>query len=694
MSNPEKPPIAEHRPEELKAHGDVRIDNWYWLRQKDDPEVPALLNAENSYTSSKMRDTEDLQKQLFEEIKARIQETDLSVPVKKGNWWYYNRTEESKQYGIHCRKPDHEGQIGPEESEVVLLDQNEIAGESEFFDLGTFDVDPTAKLLAYSVDFDGSETFEMRIRDLNTLTDLSDVIPNTQYGSAWSHDGTVLFYTREDSTKRPYQVWRHIVGTDPASDELVFQEDDERFFVGVGNSRTEDFIVISVGSSLTSEIRFVRSTTPLDSFQIIEPRKQGIEYSVSHHRGDGNDTFYVLTNEDSPNFKLMKTSATAPGRTNWEEVIAHREDVKLDGVEAFKNFVVLSERAEGNARIAVLDLATGKYSVMEQDEDVYTASTGGNAEFDTALLRFSYTSLTTPNTVYQQDLVSGERTQLKRQPVLGDFDPSLYASERLWATANDGTKVPISIVYRKDRGRNNGPALLYGYGSYEITVDPYFSSLRLSLLDRGFAFAIAHVRGGGDLGRLWYEDGKFLHKKNTFTDFIACAEHLISEGFTSSKNLVARGGSAGGLLMGAVTNLRPDLFAGIVAEVPFVDSLTTMLDPSLPLTVHEYEEWGNPEDIEYYEYMKSYAPYENVLDAAYPSMLVTAGLNDPRVSYWEPTKWVQKLREHNTGTNDILLKTEMGAGHMGPSGRYDSWKEEAFIYAFILKTAGEPAEVS
>lgn len=679
-----KPPVAPRRPHELVKHGDVRIDNWYWLRDRDNPEVIAHLEAENEYTAAVMKDTEQLQSDLFEEIKARIQETDLSVPYRKGKWWYYTRSEEGKQYSIHCRKPDLNGEIGGDDTEIVMFDENVAAADTEFFDLGTFDIDPAGNLLAYSTDTKGDETFEMRIRNLETLEDLEDVIPDTYYGSAWSADGSVVFYTRQDETKRPFQVWRHVIGTNSNDDVLVFQEDDERFFVGVGNSKTEDFIVISCSSSLTSEMHFLRSTTPLENFQVIEPRKQGVEYHVSHHRMDG-DTFFILTNEDSPNFRLMKTPVASPGRANWTEVLAHRDDVKLDGVQSFERYLVLGERANGNARIATLDLQTNEYKVMEQDEPVYTAHTAGNAEYNTDVLRFNYTSLITPNTVYEQNLTTGERKLLKRQPVLGDFDQNLYTSERVWATAQDGTQVPISIVYRKDRGKNGGPTLLYGYGSYEISIDPTFSSLRLSLLDRGFAFAIAHIRGGGDLGRLWYEHGKFLEKKNTFTDFIACAEKLIADKYTTAHKLVARGGSAGGLLMGAVTNMRPDLFAGIVAEVPFVDSLTTMLDPSLPLTVHEYEEWGNPEDPEYYEYMKSYAPYENVAKTAYPQMLVTGGLNDPRVSYWEPAKWVQKLRENNTGNSVVLLKTEMGAGHMGPSGRYDAWKDEAFTYAFMLK---------
>jgi oligopeptidase B len=674
-------PQAPTRPTPLTHHGDTRVDDWYWLREKDNPEVIALLEAENENTAAFMSGTEQLQQDLFDEFRSRIQETDLSVPVRKGHWWYYGRTEEGQQYGIHCRKPDLDGTPG--DDEIVLLDENVTAGDAEFFSMGTFNVDPTGRRLAYSTDTDGSEVFRMRIRDLDTLTDLDDVIENTHYSSAWSRDGSVLFYTRQDATKRPYQVWRHIVGADSAGDELILQEDDERFFVGVGNTKTDDYLLIGIGSSLTSEVHVLRSDDPLGSFTVVEPRTQGVEYHLSHHRGD-RDVFYVLTNEDSPNFKLMVTPAATPGRAHWTDVVPHREDVKLDRVEPFASHLVLSERAEGTARIAIIDLATMEHSVVGQPETVYTAGPSGNAEFDSTALRYSYTSFVTPRSVYEYDLVTGERTLLKQQPVLGDYDPSAYTTERTWAHAPDGTQVPVSLVYRSDRVAG-GPALLYGYGSYEISVDPAFSSLRLSLLDRGFLFAIAHVRGGGDLGRLWYEHGKFLEKRNTFTDFIAAAEHLINEGYTAPENLIARGGSAGGLLMGAVTNLRPDLFAGIVAEVPFVDALTTMLDPSLPLTVHEYEEWGNPEDPEYYAYMKSYSPYDNVAKADYPTMLVTAGLNDPRVSYWEPAKWVQKLRQNNVGDSSIVLKTEMSAGHSGPSGRYDSWKDEAFVYAFMLE---------
>ncbi|MDP9829132.1 S9 family peptidase [Kineosporia succinea] len=678
-------PVAPKRPHVHSKHGDERADDWYWLREKSDPEVIGLLEAENEHLRAYLEGTGQLQEELFEEFRSRIQETDLSVPVRKHGWWYYSRTEEGRQYGISCRKADADGQPGPDE--IVLLDQNEVAGDSEYFSLGAFTVAPTGTRLAYSTDTSGSETFTLRVRDLTTLTDLDDVIEDVHYGATFSRDASVLFYTRQDEAKRPYQVWRHVIGTPAADDVKVFQEDDERFFVGVGGSKSEEYLVISLGSSLTSETWVLRADDPTGEFRVVEPRRQGVEYHLAHYRDETRDEFYVVTNDDAPNFKLMVTPAATPGREHWTEVIGHRPDVKLDGAETMAGHLILSERAEGTARIALFDLATGTHAVMEQPEPVYTAGATGNAEFDTHIVRYTYTSLVTPRSVYEYDLRTGERTLLKQQPVLGGYDATQYVSERVWAKAPDGVQVPVSLVYRAGRELDGGPALLYGYGAYEISTDPYFSSFRLSLLDRGFVFAIAHVRGGGDLGRLWYEDGKFEKKPNTFTDFVAAAEHLVQAGYTSPSTLIARGGSAGGLLMGAVTNLRPDLFAGVIAEVPFVDVLTTMLDPSLPLTVHEYEEWGNPEEPAFYEVLKSYSPYDNVVPAAYPSMLVTAGLNDPRVSYWEPAKWVQKLRENNTGPNEIVLKTEMGAGHGGPSGRYDSWKDEAQVHAWILERA-------
>jgi oligopeptidase B len=686
-----KPPVAPERPTELTTNGDTRVDPWYWLREKDNPEVISHLEAENAYTAHVMASTQGAQQYLYDEIVARIQETDLSVPVKKGDWWYYHRTEEGKQYGIHCRKADDNGKpVGEETSskEIVLFDENREADGHDFFDMGAFDISPDGYLLAYSTDYEGNEIFTMRVRDLRTNEDLADRIENTSYGTAWSRDGSVLFYIRRDQALRPFQVWRHVIGTPTHDDTLMFQEDDERFHVGVGNSRTEDYVTIGASSTLTTEIHLLRSDDPLGDFTVVEPRREGIEYHLAHHRSENGDRFFVTTNENAPNFKLMVTSADALGAENWKPLIEHRPDVKLDGAECFSKHLVLSERADANTRIAIYDLTTEQYRVLEQPEPVYTAHTSGNAEFDTTKLRFGYSSLVTPGSVYQVDLETGERELLKQQPVLGTFNSDDYVSERVWATAADGTKVPVSLVYRKDRPEEPGPALLYGYGSYEISIDPTFSSLRLSLLDRGFVFAIAHIRGGGDLGRAWYENGKFLHKKNTFTDFVTCAEHLVEKGYTTPDQLVIRGGSAGGLLMGAVTNMRPDLFAAVVAEVPFVDVLTTMLDTSLPLTVGEFEEWGNPQEPEFYDYMKSYSPYDNVAPHDYPRMLVTAGLNDPRVSYWEPTKWVQRLRAENTSQRDILLKTEMGAGHSGPSGRYDTWRDEAFIYAFMLQTLG------
>lgn len=680
------PPRAPKRPKQLELHGDVRIDDWHWLQEKDDPAVTKHLESENSYTKHVLSHTEEGQERLFQEFKSRIQETDLSVPTRKNDWWYYSRTEEGQQYAIHCRQPDAGGKPAGDEKEHVFFDTNAEAGE-EFFSMGTFDVSPDATKLAYSVDRDGDEVFDLKFRDLGTGADFVDVIERAHYGGAWSRDGSVYFYTRPNESQRPYQVWRHVLGTPVDSDEMLFQEDDERFFVGVGNTKTEDYIVIGTSSSLTSEIHLLDADNPLGSFAVVEARREEIEYHIEHHRGEGANTFYVMTNEDAPNFKLMRCDASNPSRANWTEVIGHRVDVKLDGVEAFADYLVLSERENANEQITVIEIDGWKTTVIEQEEEVYSAGASGNATFDTSALRFVYTSMVSPRSVFEYDMRTGERTLLKKQPVLGEYDSAEYETRREWATASDGTKIPLSIVYRKDR-KAGGPALLYGYGSYEISTDPTFSSLRLSMLDRGFMFVIAHVRGGGDMGRLWYEHGKFFETGNRFTDFITCAEHIVEAGYTKPENLVIRGGSAGGLLVGAVANMRPDLFKSVVADVPFVDVLTTMLDTTQLLTVHEYEEWGNPQEKDVYDYIKSYSPVDNVTKQDYPIMLVMAGLNDPRVGYWEAAKWVQKLRDANTADTQILLKTEMGAGHMGPSGRYNAWKDEAFIYAFIFDSVG------
>lgn len=691
------PPEAKRIPVIRERHGDVVVDDYAWLQAKDDPEVIAYLEAENAHTEAELAHTKELQEELFQEIRSRIQETDLSVPIRKGPWWWYGKTEEGKQYGISARKPVTDpDELEPAEdaAEQVLLDQNVEAGDGDYFAVGAFDPSPDHDLLAWSADRNGSELYEMRFRDLRTGEDLPDVIEGTYYGTAWAADSKTFFYTRPDAAMRPHQVWRHTLGTPASEDVLVMQEDDERFFVGIGTTKDERFLVLDIGSKVTSEVWILEADDPTGTFRCVQPREQEVEYGIEHH----GDRFFVVTNaDDAVNFKLMEAPEATPGRRHWIEVIGHRPDVKLSGIDVFEDHLVLFERERGVRQIRVRRLSPGVAGgspdggdehVIEQPEEVSTASAGSNPEFSSHVMRYGYTSMVTPGTVFDYHLDTRARVLRKQQPVLGGYDPDQYLTERLWATAEDGSSIPISIVCRRDR-TPGGPALLYGYGSYESSTDPAFSSLRLSLLDRGFAFAIAHIRGGGELGRRWYLDGKYLAKKNTFTDFVACAQHLVDTGWTQPAQLAIRGGSAGGLLMGAVVNLRPDLFGAVVAQVPFVDALNTILDPTLPLTVIEWEEWGNPvESKEFYEYMKSYAPYENVEAKDYPPMLVTAGLNDPRVSYWEPAKWVARLRSTKTDSNRLLLKTEMGAGHAGPSGRYDAWREEALVHAFLLDTFG------
>jgi oligopeptidase B len=685
---PVAPPIAKRVPTTRERHGDTVIDEYAWLRDKDDPDTLAYLEAENTWTEAQLAHTKPLQEQLFQEIKARIQETDLSVPMRRRGWWYFTRTEEGKQYPIHCRKraTDADTAHAPAEDtpEEVLLDQNVEAGESEFFSLGALDVSPDGRLLAWSTDFAGAELYDLRFRDLTTGQDLPDLVPGTHYGSAWAADNRTFFYVKPDEAVRPYQLWRHTLGTAPETDVLVYQEDDERFYLGVGTTKDDAFIILHLGSKVTDEVWFLDAAEPDGAFTVVQPREQDLEYGIEHHSG----RFFVVTNADgAEDFKLMEAPVAAPGRAHWTEVVPHRPGVKLGGIDVYADHLVLFERTAGVRRIRVRKLSTGDEHLVEQPEEVSTAS-GGSAEFDTHVMRYGYTSMVTPSSVFDYDMDTHERVLLKQQPVLGGYDPERYETARTWATASDGVRIPISIVQRKDRAPG-GPGFLYGYGSYEASMDPSFSSVRLSLLDRGFVYAIAHIRGGGEMGRRWYTDGKFLKKRNTFTDFIACAEHLVAEGWTTPEQLAIRGGSAGGLLMGAVVNERPDLFGAVIAEVPFVDALNTILDPTLPLTVMEWEEWGNPvESPEYYAYMKSYAPYENVRAVDHPPMLVTAGLNDPRVSYWEPAKWVAKLRVTKTDTNRLLLKTEMGAGHMGPSGRYDAWRDEAMVLAFVIDTFG------
>jgi oligopeptidase B len=667
----------------LEKHGDRRVDPYYWMREKDNPEVLAHLEAENAYTEAATATTAELRERLYREIVGRVQETDTSAPSYFKGYWSYTRTVEGLDYEIHCRKP--ESMDGPEQ---VLLDGNELAQGHDYFELGFVEASPDQNLLAYAADYTGAELFELRFRDVSTGSELEDVLPDVYYGAAWAADNTTFFYVKADPAMRPFQVWRHRLGTSPDRDVLVLHEDDERFELSVEPTKSERYIIFCATSQVTTECRFVAADEPDAEPSLIEPRRQGIEYSIDHQE----DRFLVLTNDGALDFRLMAAPVADPGRASWVEVVPERDGVRINFTDVHRHHVVLGQRSDGLQRLEVLDCKTGQTHVVEQPDAAYTAFPGSNPVYDSEVMRFFYTSLTAPFSAVDYDMRTRERTLVKEQPVRGGYDRADYVTERLWATAPDGVKVPISLVRRRDVEPNGAnPTLLYGYGAYEVSNDPMFDPARLSMLERGFVFAIAHVRGGGEMGRGWYEDGKFMNKTNTFTDFIACATHLIDRGYTSSSKLAIRGRSAGGLLIGAVLNERPDLFSCAVAQVPFVDVVTTMLDETVPLTVTEYEEWGNPNDVEYYEYMKSYSPYDNVRAAAYPAMLVTAGLNDPRVSYWEPAKWVAKLRETKLGGRPLLLQTQMGAGHSGPSGRYESWREEAFVTAFVLSQLGAEA---
>ena len=672
-------PVAKKKSVNRTIHLSMRPDDYFWLRYKDDPEVIAYLEAENRYAGESMSHTVALQEKLYLEMVGRIKETDDSVPVKWGDYFYYYRTEKDKQYKIYCRK---KGTL--DAAEEILLDANKLAAGKNYFSLGVYRISPDHNLLAYSVDFDGSEKYTLYVKDLHTGNDLSEAIPDTYYGLEWANDNVTLFYNTIDAASRPYRLFRHELGTSHDQDELIYEEQDERYFLEISKSRSGKFLFMNIGSKVTTEVRFLEADQPTGVFKMFQPRKENVEYFVEHHE----DVFFITTNERAVNFKLMKTSIRTTGKNNWQEVIPHRNDVLIEGLDAFKNFLVVYEREKGLNGICVRDLMKNTEHRIDFPEPVYSVSPNGNPEYDTPILRFTYTSMVIPPSTYDYDMLSKERELKKQEEIIG-YDSSNYSSERFFAKAQDGAEIPVSVVYKKGIIKNgNNPLLLYGYGSYGITVEPGFSSTRLSLLDRGFIFAIAHIRGGQELGRTWYEDGKFLKKKNTFTDFIDCAECLIREQYTSSSKMAIMGASAGGLLMGAVVNMRPDLFKAVVAKVPFVDVVNTMLDASLPLTVTEYEEWGDPNQQAYYEYIQSYAPYENVEAKDYPNMLVTAGLNDPRVSYWEPAKWVAKLRSLKTNQNMLLLKTNMGAGHGGASGRYDYLKEIAFDYAFILDRIG------
>ena len=685
--------MAKQDPSPRTFHGDTVTDEYAWLTDKDNPETLGYLRAENAYTEAATAPLTTLRDQIFAEIKARTQESDLSVPVRKGGWWHYSRTVEGKQYPVFCRRAVRPGEVVPPsaadgqplDGEEELLDGNELAAGHDFFSLGAFSLSPDQHWLAYSTDFAGNERFTIRIKDLATGTTLPDEIPDTYAGCAWSGDGSVLFYVTVDAAWRPYRVWRHRIGTPADQDSIVFSEADERFHVYVSLTRSERFLLIRSASVLTSEVWMVDASTPEADFTVVTPRRQGVDYDVE----DAGDRLLILHNDGAENFEIAVASAADPAV--WTPLVPHRADTRLLGVDAFADFTVVYLRRDGLTGLRILR-RDGEYDVSF-DEPVYRVGPGRNPEFDTARFRLSYTSLVTPGSVYDCDIATGELTLLKQQPVLPGPDGTPYRAQdyeehREWAVAPDGTRIPISLVCRTGTPRDgSAPCLLYGYGSYEISRDPGFSIPVLSLLDRGFVYAIAHIRGGGEMGRSWYTDGKLLRKKNTFTDFIACARHLADQHWTSASHLVARGGSAGGLLMGAVANMAPEAFAGIVAQVPFVDALNTILDPSLPLTVTEWEEWGDPlHDPQVYAYMKSYSPYENVTGQDYPPLFVLTGLNDTRVSYHEPAKWVARLRATGKG-GPFLLKTEMEAGHGGRSGRYDAWLEEALVLAWVIQTA-------
>jgi oligopeptidase B len=696
------PPLAPARPTTLRHDGDERVDPWFWLRDRDDPAVLDYLRAENAYTDALLARAGTLRDRVFEEIVGRVLETDATAPVRRGEFEYFTRTVEGLQYDVHCRRPaatdtalpDPFAPPGSTPGEEVVLDENALAGDDDYFAVGDLAVSPDHALLVYTTDRSGGERYELRVRDIARGDDLGDLVADVYYGVAWANDNRTVFFTRPDDAMRPWQVWRHVVGTPAADDVRVFQEDDERFYVMVTRTRTTRFVVITSGSKTTSEAWLIDADRPETEARVVEPRVQDHEYHVEHHVGPGGDRFFVLTNADgAENFKVMTAPTATPGRDHWVEFVPHRADVRVDDVDAFEQTIVVSERADALERIRLITLAEdggiATDDLLALPDEVYSTWVADNPEFATTALRYGYTSMVMPSSTFILDAPTGVATLVKQQPVIG-YDPAGYATRRLWAVADDGTRVPISLVYRRDAQTSEPrPMVLYGYGSYEISIDPTFSSIRVSLLDRGVMFAIAHIRGGGELGRPWYEQGKLLSKRNTFTDFVACAEYLVREGYTAPDRLVARGGSAGGLLMGAVANLRPDLFRAIVAEVPFVDCLTTMLDDTLPLTVTEWEEWGDPlHNRAVYDYMKSYSPYDNVEAKKYPAMLVSGGLNDPRVQYWEPATWVAKLRHTKTDDMPLVLKMEMGAGHSGPSGRYDDWRDEATVLAFVLDQLG------
>lgn len=683
-----KESVAEKIAKELVAHGDTRIDNYFWMRLSDEQKkastpdeqtqkVLNYLNAENEYLDQVMGHTKVFQEQLFEEIKGRIKQNDESVPYFKNGYWYYTRYEQDQEYPIHCRKKE-----SLDADEEIMLNVNEMAKCHEYYSIRGLSVSPDNKLLAYSEDTLSRRFYTIRFLNLETGEKFEDEIINTQGDPAWANDNKTVFYTsKNEVTLLSEKIKRHMLGDNESDDVVVYHEKDPSFYIGVHRSKSGKYLIINNRSTLVSDYHILNSNHPKEKFSRFTPREKDMLYSIDHFE----NKFYINTNWDAKNFRLMETDENNTSKENWKELIAHRSDVLLEGIELFDDFLVIEERKAGLTNLRIINQKTGKEHYLDFGEPAYTAYVSINPEFSSELLRFGYTSMTTPNSTFDYHMGTKEKVLKKQQEVVGGHDPEQYTTERLNALSRDGVEIPISIVYKKEFEKNGTkPLLLYGYGSYGSTIDPYFSSVRLSLLDRGFAFAIAHVRGGQLLGRQWYDEGKLLKKKNSFYDFIDCAKYLIDEQYTSKEHIYAQGGSAGGLLMGAVINFEPTLFNGIIAGVPFVDVISTMSDPTIPLTTNEYDEWGNPENKEYYEYIKTYSPYDNVEAKEYTNLLVTTGLFDSQVQYWEPAKWVAKLRELKTDENLLLLRTDMEVGHGGASGRFNRYKEAALEYAFLL----------
>jgi oligopeptidase B len=677
----DKAPMAEIRPHEMTIHGHTRVDDYFWLNERDNPEVIAYLEAENAYLEKVMAHTEDLREDLFEEMKGRIKKDDAAVPYEKNGYWYYTRYVTGGEYALHCRRPG-----SMEGAEEVMFDGNAMGEGQGYFSLRGVNVSPDARLAAFAVDKVGRRFYTLGVKDLATGEILADEIKDVTSNVVWAGDNRTLFYTRQDpETLRSFQIWRHELGTDTSRDVLVYQEDDDTFSCYVRRSKSDRYMFINARQTLSSEVRLLEADNPLGEFRVFQPRQRDMEYRVSHQ----GDRFLIRTNLHATNFRLMECGLEETWLANWREVIPHRQDVLLEDVEVFTNYLVLGERFDGLTHLRIMPADGGEPHYLDFGEPTWSAWSAYNPQMDTQILRFGYTSLTTPRSTFAYDMVTREKELLKQQEVLGGFDAANYQAEYLHVPARDGVLVPVSLVYRKGfEPDGTSPLLLYAYGSYGYSMDAGFNSSRLSLLDRGFVYAIAHVRGGQEMGRHWYEDGKLLKKKNTFTDFIDCGRYLVEKRYTSRDRLFAAGGSAGGLLIGAVANMAPDLWRGLEAAVPFVDVVTTMLDESIPLTTGEFDEWGNPQEKEYYDYMLSYSPYDNVTAQAYPAMLVTTGLHDSQVQYFEPAKWVAKLRALGTGDNPLIFRINMEAGHGGKSGRFRRLEEEALAYAFFLDLAG------